>query len=114
MKLSHELKIKLLIDFNDKSNIRIMKPSNQYFLGARNIPVVNLYNETYMWSNFLKEEEYLLDEILDWIKVKEKIDIGNVCGVFPIVVNTKLDGVKNVKFSIDMMRVANWKDWFIQ
>jgi hypothetical protein len=72
---------------------------------------------------FNYEEQELVKEVVKWAEhickyfktsyETYKVDIGRLEGVYPITIDSTVDGTQ-VEFSIDNIKPASWRDWFIQ
>lgn len=72
---------------------------------------------------FNYEEQELVKEVMEWGEhirkyfqtsyETHKVNIGRLEGVYPIAINSICDGTE-VEFSIDNIKPASWRDWFIQ
>lgn len=73
--------------------------------------------------NFTNEDQDLIKEVVRWGKHIQtyfktscetyKVDIGRLEGVFPTAVESTCYGYE-VEFSVDNVKPASWRDWFIQ
>jgi len=118
LKLSLELRNKI----KNILNLEIVQSSN-------NIPSYGVVfktpgmNEITATVRFTYEEQDLIKEVVKWgehickyFKTSYetyKVNIGRLEGVYPITIDSTCEGIQ-VEFSIDNIKPASWRDWFIQ
>lgn len=115
MKISHELKMKIIT--SEREHLKITQHHNKIDFGGKAISIP-LYQEVELSLN-LNVNFDLLKECISWYELikdsfcsEMKADIGHFMGLYPI----EIDIIKSVvTFTADSFNLNNqtWKDWFI-